>query len=107
MPKTNKLRVLETSTGNWDDLCEELSDGKVFYGLCRFRVKEIFRYVYISWCGEGVQGVAAGSYNNHALFLQRVFRVIIFINFKMKKKFIKFLKNSHIMFTLMHVMNKI
>lgn len=55
-------------------MCDELSDGKVLYGLCRFKVNEVYRFVYLSWCGEGVQGMLRGLVNNHAHDMQRVFQ---------------------------------
>lgn len=57
-------------------MCDEISDGKIFYGFCRFTVNEVFRYVYLSWIGEGVQGMQAGAYNTHSNIMQRVFEVI-------------------------------
>jgi len=54
-------------------MCDEISDGKVCFGFCRFTVNEVFRYVYLSWIGEGVQGMQAGAYNTHSNLMQRVF----------------------------------
>jgi len=63
---STKLRLLGKGTDGWDEMCEEVSDGKICYGLCRFTINEVYRFVYLSWIGEGVQGAQAGAYNSHS-----------------------------------------
>jgi hypothetical protein len=55
-------------------MCEELNEGKVQFGFCRFRVVEVYRYVYLAWMGEGVQGLLKGNFNNHSHDMQYVFK---------------------------------
>eukprot|EP01096_Ripella_sp_DP13-Kostka_P000895 TRINITY_DN1101_c0_g1_i2.p2 TRINITY_DN1101_c0_g1~~TRINITY_DN1101_c0_g1_i2.p2 ORF type:complete len:471 (+),score=240.83 TRINITY_DN1101_c0_g1_i2:55-1413(+) len=75
VPKSNNvLEVKGQGTEGWEEMCDELSEGKISYGLCQFKVNEVNRYVYLSWLGEGVQGLQKGQYNNHAIDMQRVFR---------------------------------
>ena len=70
----SKLRVVGKGTGGWEEMCEEVNDGKIFYGLCRFTINEVFRFAYLSWIGEGVQGTQAGAYNSHSSAVGRHFQ---------------------------------
>lgn len=74
VPRSSKLKLVDSGTGGWEEMIEDLSDGKVYFGFVRFTVKEIFRYVYFSWLGEGVQGMLAGQFNNHSQDMARFFR---------------------------------
>ena len=75
-PKSSsRIRVIGTGTDGWDEMCDEISDGKICYGFCRFTINEVYRYAYLSWIGEGVQGMQAGAYNTHTNIMQRVFKV--------------------------------
>lgn len=73
-PKSSRLKLVGSGSGGWEEMIEDLSDGKIYYGFCRFTISGVFRYAYLSWCGEGVQGLLAGQYNNHALDMQRYFQ---------------------------------
>ena len=73
-PRSNsKLQVVGTGSGGWEEMTEDMPESKVLFGFCRFEIKSIFRYAYLAWCGEGVQGMVKGSFNNHAHDMQRVF----------------------------------
>ena len=76
VPKSSKLKVVGSGTGDWQEMAEDMDEGKILYGLCRFKVNEVFRFLYLSWCGEGVQGMLKGMYNNHAHDMQQIFRVM-------------------------------
>jgi len=65
--------VLASGKDGWDEMCDEVSDGKICYGFCRFTINGVFRFVYLSWIGEGVQGMQAGAYNTHSNTMQRIF----------------------------------
>jgi hypothetical protein len=70
---TTKLVVVGTGTDGWEEMTEDMPESKVLYGFCRFEIKSIYRYAYLGWCGEGVQGMVRASFNNHAHDMQRVF----------------------------------
>ena len=73
--------MLASGKDGWDEMCDEVSDGKICYGFCRFTINGVFRFVYLSWIGEGVQGMQAGAYNTHSNTMQRIFEVFIFFLF--------------------------
>ena len=75
----NRLKLVESGSGGWEEMTEDLSDGKIFYGFCRFEIKNIYRYVYLAWCGEGVQGLQKGQFNNHSHDMQRFFNVCLVV----------------------------
>jgi len=67
VPKTEKIKVEATGTGGLDEVIDHLSDGKVHYCFIRFKINEVYKFVYIAWCGEGVAGLRKGSFTNHAI----------------------------------------
>jgi len=69
-PSGNRLKVQGTGT-DYDDLRDSFDEGKAQFALYRHRVKEIWRYVFISWCGEGVQGMQRGRFGDHAIDMER------------------------------------
>jgi len=69
--QTTKLKVAEQGNGGLDELKEELNDGKIFFGFIRFNIGGVWKFVYISWCGEGVVGMLKGRFNNHCKDLER------------------------------------
>jgi len=51
---TNKIKVVEKGDG-FNNLLEELSDGKVMYAYCRMKInEEQTKFVFVTWCGDGV-----------------------------------------------------
>lgn len=69
-PSGNRLKVQGSGT-DYDDLRDSFDEGKAQFALYRHRVKEIWRYVFISWCGEGVQGMQRGRFGDHAVDMER------------------------------------
>jgi len=67
VPKTDKITVDQTGTGGLAEMLDCMSDGKVHYCFIRFNVNGVYKYVYISWCGEGVAGLRKGSFAGHAV----------------------------------------
>lgn len=45
---------------------EELNDGKIQFGYLRFPVQQVNKFLYVSYCGGGVEGMRKGLFNNHA-----------------------------------------
>jgi Cofilin/tropomyosin-type actin-binding protein len=65
-PKSpNEIRVLETGDDFWDFM-ETFSPGKIMYSFVRFNIKGFWRYILVTWCGEGVQGMTKGRFSAHA-----------------------------------------
>lgn len=65
----------ETGTGGLSEMMENLSEGKVHYCFIRFNVNEVYKFVYISWCGEGVAGLRKGSFTSHAVDMGKLLHV--------------------------------
>ncbi len=72
VPKTEKIRVKETGQG-LDALKDELSDGSIYWAYIRWGSNDMAKFVYISWCGEGVTGTVKGKFSMHALQMQEFF----------------------------------
>eukprot|EP01125_Pyxidicula_operculata_P005708 TRINITY_DN1_c0_g1_i1.p1 TRINITY_DN1_c0_g1~~TRINITY_DN1_c0_g1_i1.p1 ORF type:complete len:557 (-),score=237.15 TRINITY_DN1_c0_g1_i1:22-1692(-) len=60
----NKIKVDEKGSG-WDDLLEEVNEGKVQFFYQRSEVGGLQKYVLIGHCGEGSAGSFKGTYQNH------------------------------------------
>jgi len=69
--QTTKIKVAAKGDGGLDEFKEELNDGKIFFGFIRFNIGGVWKFVYISWCGEGVVGMLKGRFNNHCKDLER------------------------------------
>lgn len=83
VPKSDiKLKVAGQGTGGFNELKDQFNDGKVLFALVSFDINKTKKFVYISWCGEGVIGMKKGLFNNHANDVAHFFRV---------KKFLKFI----------------
>jgi len=67
VPKTYKLKVEATGTDGLEGVKEELNEGKVLFAYVRYIIKNVPKFVYISWCGPTVTGMLRGSFNNHAI----------------------------------------
>jgi outer membrane biosynthesis protein TonB len=67
VPKTNKLKLDSTGTGDIDELREELSDGKVQYAAYRVMDEKsgLGKVVFINWVGEGVPESRKGITSAH------------------------------------------
>jgi len=69
--QTTKIKVAAHGEGGLEEFKEELNDGKIFFGFIRFNIGGVWKFVYISWCGEGVIGMQKGRFNNHCKDLER------------------------------------
>lgn len=69
-PSGNRLKVQATGQ-DYEDLRDEFDEGRAQFALYRHKVKEVWRYVFISWCGEGVQGMQKGRFGDHAIDMER------------------------------------
>jgi len=65
-PKSNRLRLVGKGNGGIKEFIGELSDGSVLFGFIRFQVSHTSKFVFVSWCGEGVMGLAKSYYTNHS-----------------------------------------
>uniref|UniRef100_A0A7S3CY77 ADF-H domain-containing protein n=1 Tax=Palpitomonas bilix TaxID=652834 RepID=A0A7S3CY77_9EUKA len=63
---TDTLKVADEGEGDLDDLAEELSDGKVLYGLIGMKVDDKKKFVFIVWTGEGVPALRKGLVHAHS-----------------------------------------
>jgi len=67
VPKSNKLKLDETGSGDIEELKEALSDGKVQYAA--FRVQDektnLGKVLFINWVGEGVPEARKGITSAH------------------------------------------
>ena len=66
VPKSGNVIKVDSTGSGFDDLVEEFSEGKVQFGYYRVMVKGAAKFVYIAWCGDGVTGMAKGSFGNHS-----------------------------------------
>eukprot|EP01122_Echinamoeba_exundans_P017789 TRINITY_DN9745_c0_g1_i1.p1 TRINITY_DN9745_c0_g1~~TRINITY_DN9745_c0_g1_i1.p1 ORF type:complete len:532 (+),score=164.33 TRINITY_DN9745_c0_g1_i1:59-1597(+) len=64
VPKTAKLKVVGEGSG-WDDMCEEMNEGKVMYSYNRRVIGGKTKFVFVAWTGEGVDGVMKGQCATH------------------------------------------
>eukprot|EP01100_Stratorugosa_tubuloviscum_P008835 TRINITY_DN368_c0_g1_i2.p1 TRINITY_DN368_c0_g1~~TRINITY_DN368_c0_g1_i2.p1 ORF type:complete len:466 (-),score=291.80 TRINITY_DN368_c0_g1_i2:170-1567(-) len=65
VPRTSSLQVVSSGEGGWNEMIEEMSDGKVLFGYASFKVSEVFKYVFLVWCSEGVSAMAKGTFQRH------------------------------------------
>lgn len=42
-----------------------MNDGHIQFGYLKFAINQTFKYLFVSWCGEGVEGMRKGLFNNH------------------------------------------
>lgn len=65
------LVPVDDGEGGLDDLCEELSDGKVLYSVIRLKIDGKRKFVFIVWTGDGVPAVKKGVVHVHANVVAR------------------------------------
>eukprot|EP01111_Echinosteliopsis_oligospora_P002271 TRINITY_DN1331_c0_g1_i2.p1 TRINITY_DN1331_c0_g1~~TRINITY_DN1331_c0_g1_i2.p1 ORF type:complete len:444 (+),score=171.90 TRINITY_DN1331_c0_g1_i2:69-1400(+) len=70
-PKTNELKVDGTGDGDLSEFVEELNDGKVLFGFVGFTINQTHKYLYVPWCGEGVDGMRKGLFGQHAQEMEK------------------------------------
>jgi len=66
VPKTSQLKVVSKGEGGLEEFTEELNDGKIQFGYLRFQIQQTSKFLYVSFCGGGVEGMQKGLFNNHA-----------------------------------------
>jgi len=67
VPKSDiKIQVVSQGNGGFIELKDDFNDGKVLFSLIAFDINNTRKFVYLSWCGEGVVGMKKGLFNNHA-----------------------------------------
>jgi len=75
VPKSDsKLTLVGKGDGGFSECIENFNDGKVLFALVSWTVNNIKKFVYISWCGEGVVGMKKGLFNNHANDVSALFK---------------------------------
>lgn len=68
--KSNRLKVEEKGEGGLEAFKEDLNDGRSQWGYLRFAVNQTLKYLFVSWCGGGVDGMRKGLFNNHTKELE-------------------------------------
>ena len=63
--RTNELKVEEKGSGGLEEFTENLSDGRIEFGYLKFAINQTFKFLFVSWCGGGVDGMRKGFFNNH------------------------------------------
>lgn len=67
VPKSdNKYKVTASGMGGIEELKGELNDGKVQFAFIAVDLSGVRKFVFISWCGEGVTGLKKGYFNGHS-----------------------------------------
>lgn len=56
---------MEKGSGGLEEFVENLNDGHIQFGYLSFAINQTFKYLFVSWCGEGVEGMRKGLFNNH------------------------------------------
>ncbi|KAF2072221.1 hypothetical protein CYY_006466 [Polysphondylium violaceum] len=68
VPKTNnKLKLYDHGPGDLKELREELGDATIRFAYIRYTINNMTKFVYIAWCGDGVNGPIKGSFSGHAI----------------------------------------
>jgi hypothetical protein len=60
-----KLKLSDKGTDGFEEMQEELNDGKVQFIYIRFDVGGLKKFCYIGFCGAAVSGMQRGNFNNH------------------------------------------
>jgi len=65
VPKTARLKVVETGEGDVSEITELVSDGKLMFAYLRKEMSETWKFVLIAWCGDGVPANRKGFFPTH------------------------------------------
>lgn len=77
VPKSlDSIKFVESGSG-FDELTESLNEGKVQFVYWRVPIKNTHKFVYITWCGEGVTGMMKGNSANHFIEFRNFLNVCI------------------------------
>lgn len=71
---SEKIQVESTGEG-WGDFLDDMDAGKNLYALARFKIDGMYKYVFISWCGEGVQGQMKGRFGQFSRDMEKFLKV--------------------------------
>jgi hypothetical protein len=63
--RTNELKVEDKGSGGLEDFIDNLNEGRIEFGFLRFGINTTFKFLFVSWCGGGVDGMRKGLFNNH------------------------------------------
>jgi hypothetical protein len=75
VPKSDvKFKVAASGNGGIEELKAELNDGKVQFGFIAVDLSGVRKFLYISWCGEGVSGMKKGYFNGQSQDLAAFFK---------------------------------
>ncbi|EGG20327.1 actin binding protein E [Cavenderia fasciculata] len=75
VPKSmNKIKFYESGNGGLEELREELSDSSIRYAYIRYEINNMNKFVYIAYCGDGVNGPIKGSFSGHAIEIGRILK---------------------------------
>ncbi|KAN0025974.1 hypothetical protein ACTFIV_006954 [Dictyostelium citrinum] len=77
VPKSNnKIKFCDTGSGDLKELREELDDSSIRFAYIRFVINNMPKFVYIPWCGDGVNGPIKGAFSGHAIEFSKSFKPI-------------------------------
>jgi len=65
VPKTARLKVVDTGDGDVSEIAELVSDGKLMFAYLRKEMSETWKFVLIAWCGDGVPANIKGFFPTH------------------------------------------
>jgi len=74
---TTKLKLANSGNDGFSEMMDELNEGKVQFFYIRFsQGAGLYKYVYISYVGEGASGMLRGNSHNHTLELANFLKSI-------------------------------
>ncbi|KAM9957361.1 hypothetical protein ACTFIR_009466 [Dictyostelium discoideum] len=77
VPKSNnKIKFCDSGSGDLKELREELDDSSIRFAYIRFLINNMPKFVYIPWCGDGVNGPIKGAFSGHAIEFSKSFKPI-------------------------------
>ncbi|KAM9984535.1 hypothetical protein ACTFIY_008973 [Dictyostelium cf. discoideum] len=77
VPKSNnKIKFCDSGSGDLKELREELDDSSIRFAYIRFVINNMPKFVYIPWCGDGVNGPIKGAFSGHAIEFSKSFKPI-------------------------------
>jgi len=65
VPKTARLKVVDSGDGDVSEIAEIVSDGKLMFAYLRKEMSETWKFVLIAWCGDGVPANIKGFFPTH------------------------------------------
>jgi drebrin-like protein len=74
--QTTKVKVFKTGSGGFTEMVDEMSEAKALFAFVRFTIRGVNKFLYMSWCGEGVPGVVKGRFGGHIRDMERFLTII-------------------------------